>query len=382
MSRMKSLSLEQSVKLLTFCLIIVFKLRKKQVTSKKMRLFFSACHFLRTIRRFVVKLTAEFQSVPTDLMRDILNEHKIFSVLDLHNTLICGSDFITTVETPSWMLVQTLDKKTSRWICLVSLPIKRIGRNILGSPTLQFNLFKEAECKTLNIFPEAVCPFGIPYASSVTIALTASSDLKEDINIKLKKFFKVPKYLQEGDYIELDSSSALLVKSIKASVRNIGYLVQTEESSLYQVESEHTLKPPVIRKLRNNQLKAKFDSYENIVESLVTLEPLGLSDYSQSFKNTVKPFLTLENTPLIPRPTFLISGPSGSGKRTIVKTVAASLGLHFVETSCLSLLGESTKASELRIRNAIQNALQLSPAVLYLTDIEVYTFVCYLFELL
>jgi SpoVK/Ycf46/Vps4 family AAA+-type ATPase len=64
-------------------------------------------------------------------------------------------------------------------------------------------------------------------------------------------------------------------------------------------------------------------------------------------------------------------GPSGSGKRLIVKCVADFLGLEFVEVSCLSLLGESSKASELRIRSVFENARQVSPAVLYLTDIEV-----------
>jgi AAA+ superfamily predicted ATPase len=48
--------------------------------------------------------------------------------------------------------------------------------------------------------------------------------------------------------------------------------------------------------------------------------------------------------------------------------------------SCLSLLGESSKASELRIRSVFENARQVSPAILYLTDIEVSSlvFTCYL----
>ena len=70
-------------------------------------------------------------------------------------------------------------------------------------------------------------------------------------------------------------------------------------------------------------------------------------------------------------PSFLISGSSGSGKRTIIKTVAKSLGIQLLEISCRSLIGESTKATEMRIQNAFQSAHQVSPAFLYLTDIEV-----------
>lgn len=380
---MDSLSLENSVKLLTFSLIIIFKLRNQRITSRKMHVFFTACHFLRTIRRFVVKLTADFQNVPVELIEDILNKHNVCSN-DLYNTLLCGPELLSTNQTSSWMLVRTPDKQTSRWVFLVVLPIKKMGRNVLGNQTLQFNLFREEGAKTLNIFPETACPFEIPYATSVTIALTASSDLKQDANEKLKKFFEVPKYVQEDDYVNLCDSSAFIVKSIKTSgkaKKNAGYFIQIEKSSLFQVESEPALKPPVICKLRKNQHRHILDSYDDIMGSTIQMEPYGLADYCENVRRIIKPFLVVKKSHPVQKPTFLLSGPSGSGKRIIVKSVAASLGLHFMETHCLSLLGESTKASELRIRNVIQNALQMSPAILYLTDIEVTTISFLILEL-
>jgi len=78
-----------------------------------------------------------------------------------------------------------------------------------------------------------------------------------------------------------------------------------------------------------------------------------------------------QENPSLPAPTFLISGVSGSGKRTVVRAASKSLGLRFVETSCLALLGESSKATELRLANALQQARQLAPALFYLTDLEV-----------
>ena len=374
---MESLNLDKSVKLLTFCIIIVFRLRSKSVTTKKMQAFFSACHFLRTIRRFLVKLTADFHSVPVDLLQEILDRHKIYATIDLQNALICGTNILTPpVQTPGWMLVQTPNKQICRWVYIVSLPIKRMGRNVIGSNNLRFNLFREEETKTLHIFPETVCSVGIPYASTIKIAVTASSDPQRDVTTKLKKFFESSKYVQENDYVNVDDSTDFVVKSIEATPNktqqtNAGYLIRTDKSSLFQLVNEPVFKPHVSCKLKNNRLKSNLDSYENITGSVLATEPYSLSDYCQSMKNIIKPFLNIEKGFPVSNPTFLISGPSGSGKRTIVKTVAASLGLHFIESSSLGLLGESTKASELRIRNTIQNALQLSPAVLYFTNVQV-----------
>ena len=112
-------------------------------------------------------------------------------------------------------------------------------------------------------------------------------------------------------------------------------------------------------------------SLEEIQNCIIDTVPAGLSDLCEQLEHLILPFISdgLENT-LSPL-SFLLSGPSGSGKRTAVKVVADRLGLHLVQSSCLSLLGDSSKATELRIRGLFQSAQQVAPSILYLTDIDV-----------
>jgi MoxR-like ATPase len=52
-------------------------------------------------------------------------------------------------------------------------------------------------------------------------------------------------------------------------------------------------------------------------------------------------------------PSLLLIGPNGVGKTTIVTAVAQLFGLHLVKVNCHDLCGESSAASEARIKNAL-----------------------------
>ncbi|SCZ94448.1 BZ3500_MvSof-1268-A1-R1_Chr12-2g03905 [Microbotryum saponariae] len=68
--------------------------------------------------------------------------------------------------------------------------------------------------------------------------------------------------------------------------------------------------------------------------------------------------------------TVLVKGAHGSGKRSLVKSVARSSGLHLLELDCYDLIGESDVKTEGHLRARIDNALSCSPCIMLLRNIE------------
>lgn len=372
------------VKVITFSFILVFKFRDKRITSKKMQIFFSCCHFLRLIRQYVIITNAFVEEVPSQVIQKVLETHKVFSrKLDLGNILIFSSDFVPQIEKEfSWMLVQTL-AGNARWVCSVSIPLKKMDNRCLCSYQFYHNLFGgKTESNAIQIFPETVQKsnnINLTNASMVRVALLNSMQNGDSFK-KLKTFFSSPKYVQQGDLVKIDEEMMLSVVSVdgpKSIKRNIGYFVENQKSSLFQVSSIPSLKIPIKRKMKLNWRKwNRLSTYEEIHSMTIASQPPAFAEYCDFLRKLMEPFLSnssdiLEPSISVTLPTFLMTGPSGSGKRFVVKCVADTLGLHFMEASCLGLLGESSKASELRIHNLFENARQVSPVILYLTDIEV-----------
>ncbi|SCV73142.1 BQ2448_7067 [Microbotryum intermedium] len=68
--------------------------------------------------------------------------------------------------------------------------------------------------------------------------------------------------------------------------------------------------------------------------------------------------------------TVLVKGAYGSGKRSLVKSVARVSGLHLLELDCYDLIGESDVKTEGHLRARIDNALSCSPCIMLLRNIE------------
>lgn len=135
---------------------------------------------------------------------------------------------------------------------------------------------------------------------------------------------------------------------------------------------------PIEKKLKKNFENFDLAEFKEIQNCTIPSLPPALSQYCKLMQKIMIPFVSNSKNELASKknisltfPSFLLVGPSGSGKRLVVKCVADMLGLYYIEVTCLSLLGESSKASELRIRNVFQNARDVSPSILYLTDVEV-----------
>ena len=374
---------EKLMKVVTYSLILIFKLSQGNISSKKMAIFFSGCHFVRRIRQFVFKKSAHVQETPRELIQKILEMYEVYTPdIDVGNIFIVGNEFLPAAASnqPKWFLVQA--ENIYRWVTIAALPIKNMGNKCFASHQLMYNLFHKSdgakESSSVHIFPETMQTSCSGYADSAHIALVNSAAVDDDLNRKLKNHFIHSKYVQINDLVKVDDSLSFVIRSVEAPKdrsKNIGFFLEHGKSSLFQDSSRVSKTFPINFKLKKNLSMANLETCEQIQDCLLLTKPSGLSDYCEKLQGSVAPYLMRHDSlgkPYRPLPSFLLSGTSGSGKRTIIKSVAESLGIHFMEVSCLSLIGESTKATELRIQNAFQSAQQTSPSFLYITDIEVY----------
>lgn len=68
--------------------------------------------------------------------------------------------------------------------------------------------------------------------------------------------------------------------------------------------------------------------------------------------------------------TVLLHGARGSGKRTVVSSTAAALGMHFLEVNCYDIVGETDVKTEAYLRIKFENASQCAPSLLLLRNID------------
>jgi len=393
---MSTLELFSLVNVVKYSLILIFfnnKIDNRRVAAKRVQFFLGGCHFLKQARRFLMKSNFQLVEVPEDIMKKLLNNDHIRSLqLDLGNIVIFGKDgLLPKSANLCWLLVKNAEQSKTHWRLMfaVQLPILNMENYCFASSQLINNLFlKRHTTKSLiiSVFPEAtVGQSGVFCASSMKLALLNSSQSSnEEINEKLKQFFSFPRYVQINDVVQVDNQFSFVVKSVKEAAEthknNLGFLVDKSSSVYQQPSNLPMLKIFSNVKMKSNMDNVKLESLQDILNAITSVQPPGLKEYCTWFTKVIAPHLFQvkeglcelgQGSNLSSYPTFLIGGRCGSGKRTIVKTVAASLGLYFIEVSCLTFLGESSKATEVQIRNVFRNAKQSAPAILYLTNVDV-----------
>ncbi|XP_067148757.1 peroxisome biogenesis factor 6 [Apteryx mantelli] len=194
----------------------------------------------------------------------------------------------------------------------------------------------------------------------------------------LYKHFETPRLVQEGDilcvptfgcaeFLEANSDKFLRWPELYFKVRKIlgtvegeqseGYLVDTQNTSLYLVGSTNSAVPS----------SPACGSHE----FWSSLSPAGLSDVVKQLCGALRPHLNSRATALNGAGSILFSGPSGSGKLMAVRVVCSCLNLHLFKVDCVSLCGDTSGATEEKVQMAFSRAQQYYPCVLLLKDIEV-----------
>ncbi|NWV35238.1 PEX6 factor, partial [Grantiella picta] len=194
----------------------------------------------------------------------------------------------------------------------------------------------------------------------------------------LYRHFETPRLVQEGDilcvptfgnaeFIELNADKFLRWPELYFKVKKIvgmvegeqseGYLVDTQNTSLYLVGSTNSTVPSA-------------PAY-NSNEFWSSLSPAGLSDVVKQLCDALRPHLSRRANALSSVGSVLLSGPSGSGKLMAVRAVCSCLNLHLFKVDCVSLCSDTSAATEERVQVAFTQAQQYQPCVLLLKDIEV-----------
>ena len=279
-SYISNLDVKKFLKVVTYNLILIFKLRQGNVSSKKMAIFFSSCHFLRQIRQFACKKQYRVKELPVELIQKVLEFHgKYVSAIDIDNIFIVGDQCLSSVsDEPKWILVQA--EKVYRWISVVPIPIKNIGNRCFASPQLIHNLFSRNRQGSLvvNIFPETIQSCCSCHVKSASIALVNSTALDDDLNQKLKTHFTHSKYVQINDLVKIDDSCSFIVKSVETpsgSRKNVGFFIEHGQSSLFQVNGETSKTFSINLKLKKCKLKRNLESYQQIRDCMISIKPSG-----------------------------------------------------------------------------------------------------------
>ncbi|XP_064302596.1 peroxisome biogenesis factor 6 isoform X1 [Phalacrocorax carbo] len=194
----------------------------------------------------------------------------------------------------------------------------------------------------------------------------------------LYKHFKTPRLVQEGDilcvptfgyaeFLEVNADKFLRWPELYFKVRKIlgmvegeqseGYLVDTQNTSLYLVGSTNSAVPSA----------PAYNSHE----FWSSLSPPGLSDVVKQLCGALQPHLNSQASALSRAGSVLLSGPSGSGKLMAVRAVCSCLNLHLFKVDCVSLCSDTSGATEEKVQMAFAQAQQYHPCVLLLKDIEV-----------
>lgn len=142
------------------------------------------------------------------------------------------------------------------------------------------------------------------------------------------------------------------------SMDGSGFWIQKDKTALRQISSVHSFIPRSLGLYH----KASFDP-------MYMSQPQPRYHYPNysSVDDVVRPFIQkkIDNCPFI-----LISGPSGSGKRTLVEKVAADWNINLLKIDTNQILFDTPAATETKIKIVAEKAAVHSPVIVLIENIE------------
>ncbi|KAM7172145.1 peroxisome biogenesis factor 6 [Macrochelys suwanniensis] len=138
--------------------------------------------------------------------------------------------------------------------------------------------------------------------------------------------------------------------------QSVGYLADIQNTSLYLMGSTNSAVP-------SSPSRGDHGFWSS-------LSPSGLSDVVKQLCDALRPHLNSRGTALRGTGSILLAGPSGGGKLTAVRAACSCLNLHLFKVDCISLCGDTSGATEMKLQSAFAQAERFRPCVLLLKDIE------------
>lgn len=225
--------------------------------------------------------------------------------------------------------------------------------------------------------------FSLNYATKAVVSWIEQPHIVDDsvFAASLSGFFEVPRHLHKGDIFKVQLSDYapevllapgkfaidslyFVVKNIEGpgyrGVRNpgesVGYVVAKEETSLVQDVNSHCYLP--------STTLARNSNPNNILHKY----PIGLKTQYDKLIRGILPFLRGSISGL--KPTFLLTGPAGCGKRALVSSAAAHLGLNFWAVDCAEMRSGTPGQTVGKLKAIMSKAKQYSPCVVLMSNIQ------------
>ncbi|KAL3872576.1 hypothetical protein ACJMK2_035792 [Sinanodonta woodiana] len=225
----------------------------------------------------------------------------------------------------------------------------------------------------------------VPLADEVKIAIVQSPNYspRAPHGESMKAYFSIPRILAQGDVISLRSLDepefwqsngedpeirfpciyfqVIGIKGPKCETSN--YMLDKDRTTLIQSGAEHSYIPVLMQTYYSPYPLGSWDKDELPGQNL----------YVDKLESFIVPHLQARKgdmTLSAVQPAILISGPVGCGKMSLVAAVARRLNIHTLKINCHGLCGETSAATETRMKNVFNAAGLFSPCILLLLNVH------------
>lgn len=102
--------------------------------------------------------------------------------------------------------------------------------------------------------------------------------------------------------------------------------------------------------------------------------PAGMSVIFSQLQSALRPCLHPMSPQLGLNVSLLLHGRAGSGKRTVLRSLASALGIHLFEVNCFSLIGSADTQTESKLRATFKTAVEMVPCMLVLRNVDAFEY--------
>ncbi|OCT77437.1 peroxisome assembly factor 2 [Xenopus laevis] len=247
----------------------------------------------------------------------------------------------------------------------------------LGTGPLSEILIQRFCCDTLEGGRSALV--GPPLARELCVQIVKSPSYSSDVSYKKALFhhFQTARVVQCGDILCVSSLSheeflqnnpnmAVRCPDLYFKVLRIEGRPGEEQCQAYLAHSNHMI---LFQEGSTHSYIPSFPSRDGHV-FWSSLFPAGLSNAVDEICKILQPYLEVTCDILPTGGRILFSGPTASGKKTVVKAVCSRLNLHLYEIECARLCRESSAGSVARLKALLSRAQEFQPCLVLLGHVE------------
>ncbi|KAI4499158.1 hypothetical protein M0802_005741 [Mischocyttarus mexicanus] len=331
-------------------------------------------------------------TLPDKALKYLINKQieRVNDYIDPHVCILINVDDIK-VLIPTWF--NLCCKSSLKKYKVLVVRYKDTEQNVIYvSETMRHNLENLFNCIDLNdkLFLVSTIDNDINFASEVKVSLISNpyncpTDL---IDALLKNYFSKPRFLRLKDVFSIDVKEyakdhmysvnriplmvyfKIISQKLDNNLISKGCFIVQGETSLIQVNNVHSYFPCkksyyLLDKLMSiTKIDLDYDYY------LETYPPT-LVEFSDHLKDCILPFVK-SDIQLHVKPTFLLTGPSGSAINEIVQITSDVIGLHLLNVDFSEIQTVISAQTEAKLRIFMNNANKCAPCIICMNNIQIF----------